>query len=202
MLNRRSIFEQPDWDQIFPNKNPFNLEIGVGNGEFLTALAKINPEGNFVGIEVKEKYLEKAKRRIERAKTKNAFVLKCDALVHLDALLPSGLVQSIFINFPDPWWKRAHLKRRLFSLATITQMHSLLKESGKIYVVTDVESYYKDIRKVFLGNGSFKTSYANGTDAREKLGLNWYPINYREKEYRAKGKDIFYLIAEANGKCL
>ena len=198
-LDPRLSFKAPNWDDVFPKRQPLGLEIGFGRGEFLTELAETNPNTNFIGIEVRDTNIEKAKGRIEKAKVSNAYVLRCNALAYLEELTIPKSLKQIFVNFPDPWWKKRHHKRRIFTPEMIGRMSDLLTPEGTIYVVTDVGPYHKVIRDLFSERQDFELASASGPDAKEKLGLDWYPTIIREENYLKAGRNINFLVAKANG---
>jgi len=143
------------WEQIFRRKAPIKVEIGFGNGAFLTEMAQRQPGINFVGLEVYKKGIKKAIKRIQRAGLTNVRVIRVEASASLPKLFSAGEIAEIFINFPDPWPKRRHRKRRLITPSFVDTLHHLLEDGGKVYLATDFAEYAEEIRQRFLEHGGF-----------------------------------------------
>jgi tRNA (guanine-N7-)-methyltransferase len=129
------------WAGIFPNPNPVWVEVGPGRGEFLIAVARQNRERNFFAIERSSSRAESIERRIERNAIDNARVLNADASCVL-RLLPAASVAGYFVQFPDPWWKRRHGRRRLWTRGFVAALSRTLVGGATIEMVTDVEEYF------------------------------------------------------------
>jgi tRNA (guanine-N7-)-methyltransferase len=136
------------WRAVFGNDNAVSVEIGPGRGEFLLAAARANPDRNFYGIEHSRRRAVEIQRMLDVAGLPNARVLMADAPCVI-GLLPDACVTSYIVQFPDPWWKRRHHRRRLFTEALIDSMVRTLLPGGTIDLVTDVEEYF-DIARTLL----------------------------------------------------
>lgn len=141
--DRRAAF----WTQIFPNSNPVEVEIGSGNGIFLLAVAQRRPDTNFYGIEKAHNRAVALAAAVARNKLRNAFALHGDAACVVESLLPAASVQAFHIYFPDPWWKRKHFRRRIFTPAFVEGLARALIPGGYVYVATDVESVFVLMRQ-------------------------------------------------------
>ncbi len=130
------------WPTVFGNDRPVEVEVGFGKGLFLRTAARSRPDRNFLGIEIIRKYqLETATRLIEDGLA-NVRVAKADAREFFAAHLAPGSVAAVHVYFPDPWWKKRHHKRRLFTDAFASACERVLTPSGRLYVATDVEDYF------------------------------------------------------------
>lgn len=124
------------WRDIFQNDNPVYIEIGMGKGQFLMALAKKHPEYNFVGI---EKYSSVLLRAIEKQTIEqlpNVRFIRMDAEYITDVFAP-GEIEGIYLNFSDPWPKDRHAKRRLPSRQFLARYEQILKTNGEVQFKTD-----------------------------------------------------------------
>lgn len=132
-----------DSKSIFQNNDPLEIEIGFGKGAMLLAMAERRAHHNFLGIEWdRGLQLYVASRLARRGGLRNVRVAYGDANVWLrDALLPSR-AYAIHVYFPDPWWKRRHHKRRLFTPAFVQLCWNTLEHQGLLAMATDVEEYF------------------------------------------------------------
>jgi len=119
---------------VFPN---LSVEIGFGNGDFLVNLARSQPERNFLGIELSGIAVEKLLKRICRYGLKNVFCVRLDAYWAFWFLLKDESVESIYLNYPDPWFKKRHHKRRLTRPENLYIFARRLKTGGEIRLRTD-----------------------------------------------------------------
>ncbi|MCD6490416.1 MAG: tRNA (guanosine(46)-N7)-methyltransferase TrmB [Thermodesulfobacterium sp.] len=115
VLKENELEIKPDWERIFKRKAPLFLEIGIGNGEFIVWVAKKNPESNFIGVEVSKKYLKKAANRVVNEGLKNVKLMHIEGSKFISKFLERETLSGVYINFPDPWFKKKHKKRRLIS---------------------------------------------------------------------------------------
>ncbi len=137
-----------DLRALFGNALPVEVEIGIGKGRFLLAQAEARPEVNFLGIEWSLKYLRVAKDRAERRGLTNVRLYRADARHVLADLLPDRSVSRVHVYCPDPWPKKRHRKRRLFTAATAAHLGRALAAGGYLDVSTDVLEYFEEIRAV------------------------------------------------------
>lgn len=129
------------WPAVFANDNPVAIEIGPGLGEFLETIALREPNWNFFAVERSHSHARTIQQRIDRKQLSNARVIRCEAEFVL-ALLPDNCVDGYYIQFPDPWWKRRHHRRRLMTPAVVSQLHRTLRPGRCIEFITDVEEYF------------------------------------------------------------
>lgn len=127
--------------ELFPNKT-LTLEIGCGNGHFLTSYAQTYPERICIGIDFCTQRILRAKRKQTRAKLTNLHFLKADAAEFVDALPDNTLIDAIFILFPDPWPKTRHHKNRLIQNEFLNLLSHKSLNSTKLHFRTDHEGYF------------------------------------------------------------
>ncbi len=124
------------WHEIFGNDHPIRIEIGMGKGQFIHALAKLHPEVNYVGIEKYSSVLLRAIQKMEEEELPNLKFVRMDAEDILKVFGP-GEVDRIYLNFSDPWPKDRHAKRRLPSGAFLKRYDVILKQGGVLEFKTD-----------------------------------------------------------------
>ena len=126
------------WAERFGNQNPIHLEVGMGKGQFLTEMALLHPDVNYVGIERYTSVLYRALQKREELEQTlpNLFYLCIDAQELPDIFAP-GEVEKIYLNFSDPWPKDRHAKRRLTSREFLARYQQVLPAGGIVEFKTD-----------------------------------------------------------------
>lgn len=137
------------WRDIFGNDHPVEVEIGPGKGSFLFARALNTPERNFFAVEINKRRAFRLARRIERDSLSNVHTLHADMRCLIRTPLWPGGVSVYHLYFPDPWWKRRHLQRRLFHQDFATALAQTLRPGGKILLASDVHEYFVQIVRQF-----------------------------------------------------
>jgi tRNA (guanine-N7-)-methyltransferase len=146
-----------DWKAFFGNKNRVELDIGCGRGLFLVNAATSQPQTNYLGIELDYKEGRRGARRLWKRSQPNARVLGGDARIALSKLIPRASVAAVHVYFPDPWWKRKHKRRRLFTDEFVDMAAAALESGGLLHSWTDVEDYFDVIRALMDHHAAFTT---------------------------------------------
>jgi tRNA (guanine-N7-)-methyltransferase len=116
------------------------LEIGPGRGWFLVERAAAEPRAALVGLEIRRKWAAIVDERLaKRGLSARARVFAEDARHALRRLAPDRSIRRVFLNFPDPWWKKRHQKRLVLQGGLLDEIARLLVGEGEFYVQTDVE---------------------------------------------------------------
>lgn len=124
------------WQEVFGNKNPIRIEVGMGKGQFIYELARRNPEINYVGIEKFSSVLLRAIQKMEEAPLPNLKFIRMEAEYIADVFAKDE-VDRIYLNFSDPWPKDRHAKRRLPSRQFLERYNTFLIKDGVIEFKTD-----------------------------------------------------------------
>ncbi|MCF0129320.1 MAG: tRNA (guanosine(46)-N7)-methyltransferase TrmB [Pseudobutyrivibrio sp.] len=122
--------------EVFGNSNPLFIEIGMGKGQFITTLAKNNPEINYIGIERYTSVLLRAVQKVQEEEIPNLRFICVDA-ADVEEIFAPGEVDKIYLNFSDPWPKDRHAKRRLTSSTFLARYDKILKADGHVEFKTD-----------------------------------------------------------------
>jgi tRNA (guanine-N7-)-methyltransferase len=131
-----------DWAAVFGNGHRVEAEVGFGKGLFLLTAAQQSPQTNFLGVEIERKYTLFTATRIAKRGLKNARLACADAKQFFRHRVPAGSLAAVHVYFPDPWWKRRHEKRRLFTAEFVGLCVRVLRPGGRLHLVTDVEEYF------------------------------------------------------------
>jgi len=129
-------------EKLFGRSAPLELEIGSGRGLFISNAARQFPHHNFLGIEIGIKYARYCADLLIRQNRPNAIIVCGDAALVLQNAIPSDTLAAVHVYFPDPWWKRAHRKRRVLRPEMLQLIESRLMPGGILHFWTDVEEYF------------------------------------------------------------
>ena len=120
---------------------PIHLDIGSAKGEFLIELAIKHPEWNFVGLEIREPLVSLCERKRKKLELNNLKFLFCNVNVSLDEWLSDldyGQLKRVSIQFPDPWFKRKHFKRRVLKTNILNSIAKAMSKDGEIFIQSDI----------------------------------------------------------------
>ena len=126
----------------FPGNNRVNLEIGMGKGDFITAMAAAKPQDVFIGVEMHSEIIKPAAEKLEAAGISNVAIL-CERGELLLNWLNPGEVKNLYLNFSDPWPKYHHRKRRLTHANYLQLYRLLLCEDGELQFRTDSRELFE-----------------------------------------------------------
>jgi tRNA (guanine-N7-)-methyltransferase len=134
--------DQPlDPERAFGRLAPLSFEIGFGTGDHLLARAQAEPERNFLGAEVHRPGVGRLLSRAAAAGLSNLRVYVADAVEVLRLAIPEAALDELVIQFPDPWHKKRHHKRRLIQPAFAALAASRLRAGGRLWLATDWADY-------------------------------------------------------------
>ena len=128
----------PDWDQIFGFSGPLELEIGCGPGHFALEHCARHPGVRYVAFEWRKKYIRELAHRAEQRGLKNLKAVEADAREEVPRLFAGGSLAGIHLQFPDPWWKRAHHKRAVLQPDFARLLFGFTVPGGYFDLRTDV----------------------------------------------------------------
>ncbi len=144
-----------DLDTVFGRSAPRVLEIGIGDGETLLALAALHPERDFLGVEVHRPGVGHCLLGIESGGLTNVRLIAHDAVEVLERQLPDRSLDEALLYFPDPWPKKRHHKRRFLQAANVDALAKTLVPSGWLHVATDHDDYWSVIEPLLDAHLAF-----------------------------------------------
>lgn len=183
------------WHTYFCNENPLHLEIGMGKGQFIMALAKIHPEINYIGIERYTSVLLRALQKMEKDNDApaNLRFLCIDARTLAD-VFGEGEVGRIYLNFSDPWPKDRHAGRRLTSNAFLDIYRRILAPGGQIEFKTDNRKLFDFSLEEIPAAGWHVEAHTFDLHRDADMSAGNIMTEYEEK-FSAMGNPICKLIA-------
>ena len=184
-----------DLGALFGRQAPRVLEIGIGDGEALLALAAARPDADFLGIEVHTPGIGHCLLGIESRGLANIRLVSHDAVEVLERQLPDASLDEVLLYFPDPWPKKRHHKRRIVQPAFVELLAGKLKRGGTFRLATDWAPYAEHMLEVLRASPSFTNSSPTGDyvarpDSRpqtkferrgERLGHEVFDLSFTRK---------------------
>lgn len=190
-----SIDDRVDFQAIFGNDHPVELEVGSGKALFLRNAARQRPEHNFYGIEIVRKYAFHGAERVKNLGLTNVKIMPGDALAFLKKV-PNGQITTAHLYYPDPWWKRKHHKRRVFTPDFVADVQRVLKPGGQFLIVTDVADYFEHVMLVMAEFTAFQQMKA--PEQHEPEHDLDYLTNF-ERKFKREGRPIYRVAFEKRG---
>ena len=155
----------PDWARVYAHPNqPLHIDIGCAKGYFVLQMAELQPTWNFLGLEIRAPLVDYALQQRDNAKLTNLHFLFCNANISLADLLkslPSGVLQQVSIQFPDPWFKKRHQKRRVVQPELVQSLAQYLPAGGRVVLQSDVKEVAQAMCDRFSENSLFQRTTPN-----------------------------------------
>ncbi len=172
---------------VFSANGPITLELGCGKGEYTVALAKANPERNYIGVDIKGARMWTGAKEVEELNIPNAAFLRTE-IENIDKFFAEGEVDEIWITFPDPQMQKT--RKRLTSTRFLEMYRRFLNPMGVINLKTDSPFLYEYTRRLALLNG-----FEILTDTADLYGSGMAdPVSsiktYYESQWLSRGKKI------------
>ena len=197
VLDADGLEAEPDgtvnWERVFARPYPLRIEVGVGNSLFLIEVAKLEPDFNYLGFEYSNKRLAKFLKKVARAEIDIIRASRLNAIPTVRDCVRDGEVDHFFVNFPDPWPKRRHAKKRFVQDAIIEVVSGKLRTGGGISLRTDVAGYARQMVEVLERSPHLRNLTGPGEFADEPRYGFRTPF---ELKFLEEGKPIYYLEYE------
>lgn len=188
-----ALFADPD--------RPLHLDLGSARGRFLLALAPLQPERNHLGLEIRRPLVAAAEAdRLALGLTNLAFLF-ANANISLPAWLETlapGRLELVSLQFPDPWFKRKHHKRRVLQPALLHALALALAPGRQLFIQSDVLELIEPMRALVEASGCFSCS---GPEPRDTPWLAHNPLplpTERERHVLAQGLPVWRLLFRRN----
>jgi tRNA (guanine-N7-)-methyltransferase len=173
-----SVFSEPD--------RPLLLDIVCARGRFVLRMAEAEPGWNYLGVEIRQPLVDEANRIASDTGLMNLHYEFCNAMLWLARLvadIPDGILQAVTIQFPDPWFKKKHAKRRMVNKDLVASVAGKLSPGGRVFVQTDIE---------FLAEEMFELFRAESRLAETQINENPFAVRTeREKSVEARDLPVY-----------
>ncbi|NMF62944.1 tRNA (guanosine(46)-N7)-methyltransferase TrmB [Brasilonema octagenarum] len=192
----QTLIDPLDWEKVYAKpKAPLHLDIGAARGRFLLSMAKIEPDWNFLGLEIREPLVVEANKWRDELGLTNLHYVFCNvnnSLRSLFSSLPKASLQRVTIQFPDPWFKNRHAKRRVVQPELVTELAEFLIPGGIVFLQSDIEFVALEMCDRFANHPAFQRL---GTG--EWLAQNPLPVSTeREIGTINKGEPVYRALFE------
>jgi tRNA (guanine-N7-)-methyltransferase len=183
----QDVYQQSDHEAYPWSNRPIHLDIGCARGRFLLKMAEQNPEINYLGIEIRKQLVDWANQERDDLGLTNLHYLfgnmNSSAQILLESL-PENSLKTISVQFPDPWFKKKHNKRRVVQPDLVSILVDYLAVGGVIFLQSDILEVAEEMRDRFGSNPSLTQHHS-----QEWLESNPYPVA-TEREVAAANKNL------------
>ena len=184
------VNEHLNWQDEFRNSQPIKLEVGFGMGDFLVEMAIRDPNSNFVGVDFSQNGIQKLLIRVNNLNLNNIRVIYGDVRKKIPLLFHDGELDTVYINFPDPWPRKRHFKRRLVKPELVKLISRKLAPDGHIYIATDSEPYASEMLEYFNSEPLLQNK---SPESGIIINRDHLPKTKYEKSFIYAGDKIHYL---------
>ncbi len=195
----QQVFEMPNWSDIFADlEAPLHLDIGCARGRFILEMAQQFPKRNFVGVEIREPLVDDANEIRDQLGLKNLHYVFANINTSLQVLLdslPTATLTWITIQFPDPWFKKKHHKRRVVQPDLVDILAKHTPQKLVLFCQSDVEEVALEMREKFLEHETFVLAHDSFW-----LQENIFPVpTEREVATASKGEPVYRFLLHKKG---
>lgn len=182
-----------DLDGLFGRGGPVRFEVGIGHGEFISALAAAHPDERLVGVEYDALRVTKTAHKCLKQGVDNVRLFAGEAHHFVRFRLPAASVHRAYILFPDPWPKAGHRRRRLLTRSFLLDLSHAVAPGGRLIIASDTHEYaLQALANLTTLPGLWRSLYSSGF--RFDIPTRFPTVFERHK--KAEGWAICYLLME------
>ncbi len=186
-----SLFSRPDL--------PLHVDIGSAGGKFLLEMAVLSPEWNHLGVEIRSPLVKSAQTEMEKLALKNLQFLFCNvnvSLVDWLEFISANRLRRVSIQFPDPWFKRRHRKRRVLQPLLLNAIAKALPVGGDLFIQSDQMTIIQPMFSLVASSQCFDCL---SIDPFNSIQQNPYPVKSEREIYAFRnGLPIYRLLFKRN----
>jgi len=172
---------------------PVEVEIGCADAQFLFERAAVEPDRQYVGLELREDLVKLVNRRA-RELGAPVHAVFCQAQLHMPIVFPPGSVDRVYVNFPDPWFKRKHQDRRMVDEALANGIAVAARSGADVFVQTDVWELAIEAMSTFDGDRRERFVNLAGEWSFWKEGNPYGVRSWREQNAEETGLPIWRML--------
>jgi tRNA (guanine-N7-)-methyltransferase len=169
------------------------VEIGCADAQFLFERAAREPAHQFVGLEIREDLVAYVQKKAKKTGLPVQAVF-CHAQLHTTSIFEAGAAARVYVNFPDPWFKRRHHIRRMVDSVLAEQIAYVLRPGGELFVQTDVWDIAIDAMSSFDGDRSERFENLGGEWSFWKQGNPYGVRSWREQNAEETDLPIWRIL--------
>lgn len=177
------------WKEIFGNGNPIHLEIGAGKGDFVTQMANLHKDINYIALEMNTNAFVVASRKILDQDIKNVRGIIGNA-ENLEEFFDEGEIDKIYLNFSTPWPKKRHHKRRLSHKRFLDRYKKIITDGAELELKTDNEDFFDASLEYFEDFGMYITKVDRDLDINQSV------VTEYEDKFRKRSMPIYFVAAK------
>lgn len=180
----------PGWVEIFGSEAPIEIEYCAGNGAWIIDKALTYPEKHWVAVEQQFERVRKIWSKMHNFKLSNLLIVCGEAWTFTHFYVPDASIDAIYVNFPDPWPKEKHAKKRLIQEPFISEMARVLRSEKTAMIVTDHSEYTRQITQKMCAHPSWKPQFISPHFTTE-----WeaYGTSYFDQLWKEQGVPVHYI---------
>lgn len=177
------------WKEIFGNDNPIHLEIGAGKGDFVTQMANLHKDINYIALEMNTNAFVVASRKMLDEDMKNVRGIIGNA-ENLEEFFDKGEIDKIYLNFSTPWPKKRHHKRRLSHKRFLDRYKKIISDGAEIELKTDNEDFF-DASCLYFEDFGMEIE-----EVDRDLDMNKSVVTEYEAKFRKRDMPIYFVSAK------
>ncbi len=181
----------PDTADFINLSRPIIVDLGCGAGNFLRDYALLSPEIDFYGFELRYKRLVKGALKFKKRHLANVRLIQARA-EDIAFWFPPSSIREVYVNFPDPWPKKRHLKHRLITTDFLIRLSGLLEEEGQFVFKTDHRDYFDLAKTLIEESGVFDVMGHTEDLHNSPLNEQNIPTEF-ELLFKNKGYPVYYI---------
>lgn len=183
------------WHDLFSNKNPIHLELGMGRGDFIINMAKTYPNINFVGLELYASQMVMGVEKLTSQKLPNLKLINADARDIVDIF--GKEIDTIYLTFSEPWPKKIDEKKRFTHISYLKLYDRIFKKDKHIILKTDNKGLFayslETLSQYWYSFDRVSLDLHNEENPIKNIMTDW------EKKCKEDGKPICYVDASFKG---
>lgn len=187
-----------EWGKVYEKPNqPLHLDIGCARGRFVLSMAQMKANWNFLGLEIREPLVDDANKWRDELSLTNLHYLFCNVNNSARSLLsslPPGTLQLVTIQFPDPWFKNRHAKRRVVQPQLVAELANYLPVGGIIFLQSDIKFVAVEMCDRFGENPAFKRQHTEEWLTENPLAI----ATEREEYVLSRGEPVYRALFTRN----
>ncbi len=216
-FHQRPLLLPPPAELFADPRRPIHLDIGCARGRFLLAMAAAEPARNYLGVEIRRPLVAAAEAERQALGLAHLRFLFCNANVSLEqwlAGLKPGQLERVSLQFPDPWFKTRHHKRRVLQPTLLGALAAAQEPAGELFLQSDVLAVIAPMVALVEASGGFDRATLGpelesgheaetGSEAPPWQGANPLPVpSEREAHVRRLGLPVYRVLYRRNRRPL